>query len=239
MRYLYLLSLLLVTVMVYGQHLHVPQERPQPRPRICMYPEAGKFPLEPGWLLTTDVSTLIQPEAGPTFGAEYRIDLHWAVALDVTALLYNMPDFYSFESQHMGFRVLPQVKYYFPGRKHSYRGYVSAQGMYKQVTYHITDMLGRDWNGSQYDYYESIRYRESKSVWAASGNIGFQKFVGKERRMMLEMFAGLGFRYKSFKQANIPAGAAIQTNRWNEMNPFEDDGLYPHIAMGFKIGYRL
>lgn len=242
-RSFFILCLLLtVTVIVCGQHPrrpHSPREKPQPRERIYLYPEAGKFPLKPGWLLSTEVSTLWQPEGGPGLGAEYRFNLHWAVGLDATALLYSMPDTYNEHSPHRGFRVLPQVKYYFPGRKHSYRGYVSLQGMYKEVNYLMEEQIGREWNGNDYNYYESVEFKERKSVWAGSVNAGFQTLIGKQRRIMFEMFIGIGVRHKGFKQFGKPAQEVTFISIGERFFDFDQDGDYPHIPMGLKIGYRL
>jgi hypothetical protein len=200
------------------------------------YPKEGEFPLKPGLIINTNFFSLFEPEAGPTLGLEYRINLHLAVALDATALAYTMPEWYYHDGRHTGFRLQPQVKLYLPGKRHSYQMYVSLMGTYKSVKYN-TKTDGYDYyDGNVYVYHDPVEYREHKEVVAGSANFGVQKILDKEQHFMMEFFAGVGFRYKT------RSGAPSLPGSENDYNYDEYDGLadgfLPHATAGIKFCYR-
>ena len=201
------------------------------------YPKEGEFPLKPGLIINTNFFSLFEPEAGPTLGLEYRFGLHWAVALDATALTYTMPEFYYHDERHTGYRLQPQVKYYLPGKRHSYQMYVSLMGVYKSVNYNTkTDGYYYYDANNVGVYVDPVKYREHKEVFAGSANFGVQKILDKERHFMMEFYGGLGFRYKT--RTGIPPNPG--DDYYDDYYEYDgvDDGFWPHATCGIKFCYR-
>lgn len=202
-------------------------------------PKEGQFPRKPGVILTTNVLSLFEPEGGPTLGLEARFGLHWAIAADVTAILYTMPELYYDHERHTGYRIQPQVKYYFPGKRHSYQMYISLMGLYKSVRYHtISDSYSYN-DGTQYINVDGVRYEEHKQIIAGSANFGFQKFLDEERHFMVEFYGGVGLRSKQ-RSGYPPHLGTVSPNDYYDDDIYDglDDGIWPHATCGIKFGYR-
>jgi len=202
------------------------------------YPKEGEFPLKPGLIISTNFLSLFEPEGGPTLGLEYRFGLHWAVAVDATALAYTMPEFYYHDERHTGYRFQPQVKYYLPGRRHSFQMYVSLMGTYKSVHYN-TKTNGYNYYdaNNQYVYIDPVKYREHKQVIAGSANFGVQKILDKERHFMMEFYGGMGLRYKDRSGIPPAPGGGNYDDEYYEYDGLED-GIWPHVSYGIKFCYR-
>lgn len=199
-----------------------------------LMPKEGQFPRKPGLIISTNILSLVEPEGGPTIGLEYRASLHWAVAVDATALLYTMPDWYRHDDRHTGYRFQPQVKYYISGRHCRYNLYFSLMGMYKHVDYgRFTDgYLDHDSESGEYVYVEGIRYPRKKDVVAGSANFGIQQYLGSERKMILEFYGGLGLRYQD--RRGVPS--LFESEDYDAAGI--SDGYFPHFTLGIKFGYR-
>jgi hypothetical protein len=202
-------------------------------------PKEGEFPKKPGVILSTNFLSLFEPEGGPTVGVEFRTSLNWAFGLDAMAIAYNMPFLFDYDdSNHHGYRLSPQIKYYFAGKKSSYRGYIGLMGMYKSVSYttmsgsygHYDDVTGN------YVYTEPERYKRNKYATAGSINIGFQKFLDRDNHIFFEFFGGVGLRYQWRK--GKPSFADAVPDYDEEYREGIKDGVYPHMTAGIKLGYR-
>lgn len=200
------------------------------------YPKEGQYPRTPGLTLSTNVLSVFEPEGGPTLGLEYRFGLHVAVAADVTALLYTMPELYNDDERHSGYRIQPQIKFYLPGKRHGYLMYVSLMGLYKSVHYYtMSDGYGY-YDGNEYISVPGVRYREHKQIIAGSTNFGFQKFLDEERHFMIEFYGGMGLRSKL--RTGKPAVPGVTEDYRNDDYDGLDDGIWPHVTAGIKFGYR-
>jgi hypothetical protein len=187
-------------------------------------------------MVTTNVLSIFEPEGGPTLGLEYRFGLHWAVAADATALLYTMPELYYDHERHTGYRVQPQIKYYLPGRRHSYQMYVSLMGLYKSVHYNTTSDGYSYYDGNQYIDVPGVKYREHKEIIAGSTNFGFQKFLDEERHAVIEFYGGVGLRSK-LRTGKPAVQPSVGREDYYDQDGL-DDGIWPHVSYGIKFGYR-
>jgi len=160
------------------------------------------------------------------------------VAVDATAIMYTLPEVYSAdESNHSGYRIQPQIKYYFGGRRRSFRGYISLMGMYKDVHYDKTTSGGQYYNGTEYVTIDPMPYTEHKKIIAGSFNIGMQKFLDEERHIFIEPYGGVGLRHKERTGKPHIEGASDGYN--DDDGAFElKDGMYPHLTWGLKFGVR-
>ncbi|MBW8685021.1 hypothetical protein [Chitinophaga rhizophila] len=189
-----------------------------------------KGPARTGIILHTTLSTLTETDAGPSLGIEYRLLRSLAFSVDATALLYSLPDVYDDYYTRSGYRIRPEIKF-FPawGLKESRAFYVSLMGTYKRV-------------GSDEVDYDDEAYphpvRRIKQVRALSANMGIQRYLGPQRRFMLELYAGLGLRHR--RTTPLPYYAELDEKGLFE-GPhltIDEDGYNPQVAFGFKLGYR-
>ncbi|SFE05599.1 Protein of unknown function [Chitinophaga sp. CF118] len=199
------------------------------------FPKEGQFPRKPGLIVSTNVVSLFEPEAGPTLGLEYRFALHWALAVDGTWMLYTMPELYKDDGRHTGYRIQPQIKYYFAGRHRSFNGYISLMATYKDMKYTKMSDGGQYYNGTQTVYIDPAEYTQEKKIIAGSANVGIQKFLDEDRHFLIEFYGGVGLRYKERKNKGLMDGV----DYYNDDDFFSfEDGVYPHLSLGIKFGYR-
>jgi hypothetical protein len=219
----FIISLLLITAsMSYGQRRSA---------KIDKQPKEGEFPMTPGLLISTNVFSITEPDGGPSLAVEYRYSLHWSVLLEGTAILYQFMGEDALEHATSGFRLRPEVRYYFAGKHKTYRGFFSVEGSYKQVRYYEPVTL------DQGNYYEKSTYQRTKRMGGGAFKIGFQTYFGKKKHIMFELYGGVGLKYRTYDDAAMPDNAYIPTFR--DAFKFDDPGLMPNIPMGVKFGYRL
>lgn len=199
-------------------------------------PHAPPIVIDPpktGWLLSTNLQSLHDFDAGPSLAVEYRYSKYWGVVIEGMAVMYQ--GLGSGGSTPHWFRVQPELRFYFPGRYERYRGFFSLQAAYKQTSYQQTAMVERNPNTNRTSW-ESVDYEERKYTRSIAGNIGFQARLGKSQRFMLECYGGLGVKSKNF--GNRPANMVKASSLWLSVYQAED-GDFIHIPMGFRLGYRL
>ncbi|MRG46888.1 DUF3575 domain-containing protein [Chitinophaga sp. SYP-B3965] len=204
-------------------------KRPQKRPPPVVIPP------KPGLVISSNLFSLHEPDGGPSLGLEYRASLHWAVMVEGTAILYTTVPRDAAESK--GFRIQPELRYYFSGKHRTFRGFFSLQGMYKQTTFPDSTFkeVPSSTNPSR-SVYESVYYESKKEVFGGSANIGFQARFGKANRFMVEMYAGLGLKSKDY--FGKPIDAKEPMDKVIKVIPeFDKAGTYPHIPMGVRMGY--
>jgi hypothetical protein len=133
-----------------------------------------------------------------------------------------------------GYRIQPELRFYFPGRYERYRGFFSLQAAYKQTSYQQTATVARSPDTNMTSW-ETVNFEERKYTRSIAGNIGFQARMGKSQRFMLECYGGLGIKGKHF--GNRPDNIVKERGLWFSVYQAED-GDCIHIPMGFRLGYR-
>ncbi len=181
------------------------------------------FPAKPRFILSTSLTSLIESEGGPSVGLEYRIIDGLAIGIEGTAVLYTtFPFLYEHEYAKSGFRIKPEIKY-FPAAARGKNGqlYFSLQGVYKQVRY------------NEFSEATGTTVRKEKKVIAGSPNVGWQRYLDRSHRFILDMYLGLGVRHRKTEPDVWLGNELFFGNRRIEV-----DGYDPHLAFGFKLGYR-
>jgi hypothetical protein len=219
--FLCLFSLAASSAAAQERRFHWPK-RPKKRPPPVVIPP------KPGLIINSNLFSLHEPDGGPSLGFEYRVSLHWAVVVEGTALLYTLePDG---ADNGRGFRIQPEVRYYFAGKHRTFRGFFSLQATYKEKSYRDSALVGTSIRSSDN---ERVYFEEKKQILGGAANIGFQKRFGKGDHFMFEMYAGLGLKQKDFYGR---PGRIIEEKRLFVPDT-DKPGGYPHIAMGARIGY--
>lgn len=181
---------------------------------------------KPGFILSTPLTSLTEPEGGPSIGLEYRILEGLAVGVEGTAILYTVfPFVYDHEYAKTGLRIKPEVKY-FPvaTRGKNTELYFSLQGVYKQIRY------------SQFSSVAPVTSRKKRTVIAWSPNIGLQRYLDRSHHFILDMYLGLGIRYRKTEPGD--EWMYDELFERERLVAIDEDGYNPHLGFGFKLGYR-
>ncbi|MET6997231.1 DUF3575 domain-containing protein [Chitinophaga defluvii] len=193
-------------------------------------PIEGVYPMEPAFIISTNVFSLTEPDGGPSLALEYRFNLHWSILVEGTAILYDLTENEAGGS-NKGYRIRPEARYYFAGKHKTFRGFFGVEASYKQVDFQEYVTLDHE------NYYERTAYSRRKKMGGGAFKIGFQTFFDKNRRIIFELYGGAGFKYRHTDKKGMPENVYVPRfkNPWR----LDEDGLMPNIPMGVKIGYRL
>ncbi len=187
-----------------------------------------------------------EPEVAIAATVLYKQNKHVAFALDagvfITRQDYNDLVFYPYS----GYRLKPAIKFYLQGDKKGPRGiYFSAQGLIKQTSRNKQEWLSLPNNNGQPVFTQLVDYRERKKVYGISILFGGELVLGKQKKFMMDFYAGPGFKIKKFTAGGLPPGFSINYDR-NGGRGFDDNlfdiyqnGSFPTMQLGFKLGYRV
>lgn len=219
--YFFIALLLSVNSVSYAQHRMAKADK---------LPREGLFPMKPAFIISTNTFTLTEPDGGPSLALEYRFNLHWSVLVEGTAILYDLSENET-AGPNKGFRIRPEVRYYFAGKHKTFRGFFGIETSYKQVDFHEYATMDHE------NYYERITYPRRKKMAGAAFKAGFQTYFDKNRRIMFELYGGAGLKYRPADEGGVPEN--VYVSRFKDAWEFGRNGLWPNIPMGVKIGYRL
>lgn len=165
-----------------------------------------------------------------SLGATYTTGDWWSAGLDAA---------YIFDSKYLsqshkvrGFILRPLARAYFHDDK---SGFFETNFHLKRVHYHITDWLGKDVvNGSpSYEEYTNFKYR--KTVMGLDVKVGRRFDLTDDERLHLELFIGLGYRYK--KQGAV--GGSYLRERDGFFSLVDSDYSYPSFPLGMRFTWKL
>ena len=187
--------------------------------------------------------TWMEPEVPISATFLYKKNRHFSFALDagffVAKQNYSVND--GGYSPHSGFKFKPEVKYFFGKYKRvvTQGMYISLQGLIKKTIDKKEEWLT---SNGQPSFSQFVNYKEQKVVYGLNVLFGNEFYLGIKGRWMLDLFAGLGFRTKSFTAQNLPQGFSISYNGNNGFREFinlYENGTYPSLQFGMKFGYRI
>jgi hypothetical protein len=194
--------------------------------------------------LRTNILSLLEPNAGgPSIGLEYFISDYFTLGTDVGVILYNPEKTEANKlGNPFGYKIKPEIRYYLYKKnadKHV-RLFFGIEGLFLKTSTRNYNSLPILDNTGNWVYNYLGGYDEIKSVTGVVTKAGIQipRFLLK--KMLLEIYAGVGFRYKVYSYKNFPAGANIadRTQGWGIFNT-DADGTYPSVSAGFKLVYKI
>lgn len=118
--------------------------------------------------------------------------------------------------------------------------FIEAEGGLKAVKYRgEEEWVGRGVVNGVPAYEELMRINSKKEVVTLNAKYGFRFSFGKQSPVGMEVFAGLGIRYRNY-YAQLPADAeVVQFAGWG-FDPFEyGSGFVPDLQMGIRFTYKL
>jgi hypothetical protein len=194
--------------------------------------------------IRTNILSWLEPNAGgPVLGMEYFINNKFSIGADAGFIFYNLARSESDKlANPLGYRVKPEIRYYLykKNKVDPTRLFFALEGLYlKTRTLNYND-LPITANMGNIVYYYIGGFNEYKKVAGANIKFGMQIQRFLHKKMMIELYAGLGFRQKIYTYKDLPAGALINQRRQSEFLLNTDiDGTYPSITGGFKLVYKI
>lgn len=212
--------------------------------RVDLRPPA---PSEQGLSIGTNLLSLLEEDAGPSLWAEYRFTKHLEVGLQGTWVAYNFlvgDDF-----NHYGFRFQPDLKYYFIPRHHKIMPFVGIGGVFTSVHYKAYTSKADNGLGGGPDMSAGRTTLERKQLLGYALLFGFKKYLdGDAHRIMLEVYMGLGSKWKTFPGRSEERKRYIEDKinsnyKWTDYsfyNKFDylKPNQYGYIPICVKFGYR-
>lgn len=194
--------------------------------------------------IRTNILSWLEPNAGgPVLGIEYFINNKFSIGTDAGFIFYNL-----IKSENdnlanpLGYRIKPEIRYYLykKNKADPTRLFFAIEGLYlKTRTLNYNDLPITD-NMGNIVYYYIGGFNEYKKVVGINTKSGiqFQRFL--HNKMMIELYAGLGIRQKTYTYKDLPPGALIEQRRQSEFLLNTDiNGTYPSITGGFKLVYKI
>ncbi|MEO6254547.1 MAG: DUF3575 domain-containing protein [Ferruginibacter sp.] len=194
--------------------------------------------------IRTNLLSWLEPNAGgPVLGLEYFINKRFSIGTDAGFIFYNIAKSEDDNlANPIGFKIKPEVRYYLykKNKPDPTRLFFAVEGLYLNTrTTNFNNLPIRDNNGNIVYYYIG-GFPEYKKVVGGNLKAGLQipRFISK--RMMIEFYAGIGIRVKTYSFGDVPNGAVISDRFQSRFLLNTDiDGSYPSIAGGFKLIYKL
>jgi hypothetical protein len=204
-------------------------------------------PSEQGWSVGTNLLSLLEEDAGPSLWAEYRFTRHLEVGLQGTWVAYNFIIHDDFN--HYGFRFQPDLKYYIIPKHHSIMPFVGIGGVFTRVHYKAYTSNPDNGYGGGPDLNAGRTTFEKKQLLGYAFLFGFKKYLdGAEHRMVLEVYMGLGGKWKTFpgrsderkRYIEDKSNSTYQATDFGFFDKFDylKPNQYGYVPICVKFGYR-
>lgn len=177
------------------------------------------------------------------FGVEYRLNSlnpYWTLSHDIGIVVGTRNDTESYANRR-GFKALTELRYYvIPTGRTPF--YFSAELYYHRFKYDRTELVAYDCDSGECSYFQYLSWRRTYSMQRAALKAGFVIFLHSEKRLFLDLSAGIGYRVRRSKdpgKPSLPAGAANLGTSYTffEWAMVEDQEVIG-FACGFRLGYR-
>lgn len=247
MKKIYALLFIFLYCLQVSQAQHRPGLRPRPgrvrheRAKRPERPHREYLPAPLGFNIGTNLVALMESDGGPGVSAEYRFAQKWSVELELKSILYDASGTFPGDK---GYRIRPELRYFFPGRKgHVYHWFTGIQLGYKKA------VLDQEWysthQGLDLDTYQQIDvYRCKKENWEGAVKLGAQYYFGSSQHFMFEWSVGMGIKHRTFTYLDpLPENAVsakdLRGESFSNTNYLEPDVKWQvHVPVMIKFGYR-
>lgn len=163
-------------------------------------------------------------------GGEYRLKQHWAIVADAGYVFTS--NYFDAIKKVSGINARSSIRYYYGRHKQEF---LQAQIMYKHINYSMYDWLGKNCVNDVPAYDELQDFTFRKKVW------GFNMIAGEiipifSNQFFLEIYAGIGVRYKRQDIANVD-NACYDYDQIGTVNVYNDKVWMPSIPFSIKLAY--
>ncbi len=151
-------------------------------------------------------------------------------------LILNSEPFAQFKNEYYrGVKIRPAIKFFLQRgeKKDVYLSLVVKNHMIRHAEYRSVTRQGNQ-------YSEWLLLERRLNLRSGLICVGFQNYLGSNRRFLLETFFGVGRRRLSVSEAELPADATSFVNRdfnwfWQQNSPGVT--FRPDLALSFCIGW--
>lgn len=167
--------------------------------------------------------------------ADIPLTSHWGIDLGVGFVMNSWTFAQHKGESYRGLKFKPILKYY-TGRASLNGGYIGLVLKYNYI--HNERYINVLRQGGQYT--EWLLECKKFVVWGAGVRYGYQYYLGKRKRGVIEPFIGIGIRQVQVSQYALPPDAELLfIEEWFSFN--REPGIYttPDLMLGFAIGWVL
>lgn len=193
--------------------------------------------------LRSNPFSFIEIDGNVMIGIGYQWHRRWAATLEPGYIFFS-PYNNSENNERTavsGIKIRTDLRLYFDKpRKGDLNTFIAPEFHYKYVEAKKWDDFGINCLGGQCDYYQKAQYKEVKKEIGASVKLGTILPLWSDQ-WSIELYGGLGFKFRKFKETDLPIGGSFVTepDRNNFFNAADEDAAYPLLPAGFKIIFRL
>jgi Protein of unknown function (DUF3575) len=186
--------------------------------------------------------SFLETDGNIMLGAGYQLHRRWAITIDPGYIFfrpYDNPENRS--SDVSGIKIRSDIRFFFiKSRSGRYIFFAGPEFHYKYVSAKKWGDFGINCLGGMCDYYQKGEYKEVKKETGASVKMGTLIPIFNNR-WKLELYSGLGFKFKRFKETNLPVGGSFINQPDHDIFFInnDEDAAYLMIPAGIKIIYGL
>lgn len=188
------------------------------------------------------VSPLTLLEYEPTVNLQlvYRFNNRYSAAIEAGRIIKPLnknENSYTSElfQEYTGWRFRPEIRFWkkVTNKNNRDNSYLAIQGLIKTAKEQLYYDAYRQ-TPSGLPYVEAVEQNIHKTVFGLTGLVGQEADLFNSKKIYLDIFTGLGLRYKFFKD-NI--GTDFSKNAEGDFT--NKTGIYPTAAFGIRIGFRM
>lgn len=135
---------------------------------------------------------------------------------------------------NLGYKIKPEIRFFITDNYlHSTKTYLALDFFYKQVNYKLERWA---WDNTN-QYQQLIEYDKMKYAWGSNFKIGWKRKT--KSNFHLNFFVGLGVRFITFKDKNLPHNFDSSFFGGNNIFLYVAEGVYPSGTAGVNIGFPI
>ncbi len=190
---------------------------------VKLYTQAVRF----------NVLSLLDPFDGNlSVGGEYAFHPRLSVTTDLSFIFYSL--YFQNKKWSLGYIIKPAFRYYFSDKR---RGFVEATIFYKKVGYKMEDWLDREVVNGWPTYQKYEEFVSRKFVLGTDIQTGLQRSISKDKRFRIEMYAGMGIRFKWTDIKGKPDAEYESANIFFPPTTGNDYIILPSVPKGVRLVY--
>jgi hypothetical protein len=179
----------------------------------------------------------------------------------------EVPDNVRASGMPLGIELRPEVRYYLDGlrskpyrpkmvykqdgtkeyrKSNAARNYLALNFLFKQTkTERLGDVTISN-GGTQPAYRQVATYKDIKQVWGLDLRLGSVFPLSRQSHWYLELYLGIGVRYKKFRYKDLPVGASEPERPFIGITEWSSNTNDPNsrrtglsLPVGLRVSYRL
>lgn len=201
--------------------------------RSGLFAQSGDIPKIPRLTFKVNAGPLLIPfKQAAAFATDVRLAPRWSIDLGAGAF-FNSTVFAGTEGEsYKGLRTRAGVKYHFTSVEHT-TFYAGLEGKYQDIRHINIAQVFRQ--GRQYiEWYPMERKVRTGGV---AVRVGWQHYMGKNKRLLLDQFVGLGVDFHRVKIDLPPDAERIETGRFFTLELPEGNHRRVSFLLGLHIGF--